>query len=56
MSIDGSGVITAVIGGTRGIDALVDGRNLVMTPTTDGVGAIVWDWSGSVGAAFIPKK
>ena len=56
MSTDAAGVITASIGGTNGIDALVDGFTLIMTPSTDGVGAIQWSWSGTVGAAFIPRK
>ena len=53
MATSGAGVITATI---ANIDAIVNGLNLVMTPSTDGVGAIIWDWSGSVGVAFIPKK
>lgn len=53
MATDGAGVITATI---RNIDALVNTHTLIMTPSTDGVGAILWSWSGSAGAAFIPKK
>ena len=53
MATDGAGVITATI---ANIDAIVDGQTLIMTPSTDAVGAMLWTWSGSVGAAFIPRK
>jgi len=55
MALDGSGVITATI---ANIDALVDTYTLVLTPSTDGIGAMIWSWSGGagMGAAFIPRK
>ena len=48
-----AGVITAVVGN---VDGTVNGRNLVMTPTTDAQGAVTWTWSGSVPPAYIPKR
>ena len=55
MATTAAGAITATI---QNIDALVDAKTLTMTPSTDGVGAIIWSWSGSatMGAAFIPRK
>jgi type IV pilus assembly protein PilA len=47
------GTITFTV---TGIDALVNNLDLVMTPTTTNEGAIIWGWSGSVPAAYIPKK
>jgi type IV pilus assembly protein PilA len=47
------GVITFTI---TGIDALVNNLDLVMTPSTTTEGAIIWSWSGTVPAAYIPKK
>jgi type IV pilus assembly protein PilA len=51
-----TGVIDAEV--TR-IDATVDTRHLVMTPTSVGPdGSITWDWSGSANMppAYIPKR
>jgi type IV pilus assembly protein PilA len=50
-----SGVITAVV---TGIDATVNGYNLVMTPTSQSDGSITWNWASSNGMppAYIPKR
>jgi type IV pilus assembly protein PilA len=49
------GVITAAV--TR-IDATVDGRNLVMRPTSNADGSIEWSWntSNNMPPAYIPKR
>jgi type IV pilus assembly protein PilA len=55
--VDGNtGVITFGIQGTN--DASVDGTRLVLSPSTDSQGAILWTWGGSGGlpAAYIPKR
>jgi prepilin-type N-terminal cleavage/methylation domain-containing protein len=49
-----TGVITFTATGTG--ESLVDGRTIIMTPSTTGVGAIDWTYSGTVGAAYRPKK
>jgi type IV pilus assembly protein PilA len=52
-----NGVITATI--TR-IDATVDGKDLVMTPSSNDDGSIEWSWGTSTTAAmppaYIPKR
>jgi type IV pilus assembly protein PilA len=48
------GVITATI--TR-IDPTVNGKNLVMVPTSNSDGSIQWDWSSAdMPPAYIPKR
>jgi type IV pilus assembly protein PilA len=49
------GVITAVV---TGIDATVDGRNLVMSPSSNNDGSIYWTWTttGNMPPAYIPKR
>jgi hypothetical protein len=50
----GTGVITATI---QSIDAnTVDGSNLTLTPSEAADSSIRWEWSGSVPAAFIPRR
>ena len=54
MSVDQTdGFITATI---QGIDTVVDGMTLVLSPTGYTDGSIAWSWSGTVPAAYIPKK
>jgi len=50
-----AGIITAVV---TGIDATVDGKNLVMTPTSNADGSIIWNWgsTGNMPPAYIPKR
>ena len=48
-----SGVITGTI---TGIDGTVDTMNLVLTPTRNADGSIIWNWTGSVPPAYIPKR
>ena len=55
--VDGvSGVVTFRIQGTN--DSSVDGASLVLRPSTDSQGAILWTWNGSAGlpATYIPKR
>jgi hypothetical protein len=49
------GVITAVV---TNIDATVDGRNLVMSPSSNNDGSIYWNWTttGNMPPAYIPKR
>jgi type IV pilus assembly protein PilA len=49
------GVITAVV---DGIDATVTGKNLVMIPTSNTDGSIVWDWTttNNMPPAYIPRR
>jgi type IV pilus assembly protein PilA len=56
MTVDSTdGFITATI--ANGIDQnTVDGSNLVLTPSLNSDGSIQWQWSGSVPAAFIPRR
>jgi len=49
-----TGVITFGITGTG--ESTVDGQTYVLSPSTTASGAINWIWSGSVPAAYIPKK
>lgn len=51
---DANGVITAtIVAGT--IDASIDGTTLTMTPAVAG-GVITWDWGGTIGLAYRPKR
>jgi prepilin-type N-terminal cleavage/methylation domain-containing protein len=47
------GVITATI---NNIDSSVDGRTLVLRPSTDQNGAIYWRWEGTVPPVYYPKR
>jgi type IV pilus assembly protein PilA len=55
MTVDlNTGVITATI---QSIDPnTVDGSNLTLTPSEAADSSIQWQWSGSVPAAFIPRR
>lgn len=49
-----SGVITFTI---SRIDAAVNNSTLTMTPSTSATSrAVVWSWSGTAAAAYVPKK
>ena len=50
-----NGVITAVI---DTIDATVNGFNLVMTPTSNTDGSIIWNWSttNNMPPAYVPRR
>ena len=50
-----SGVITAVV---DNIDPAVNGSNLVMTPTSNTDGSIIWNWgtTNAMPAAYVPKR
>ena len=51
-----TGVITAVV---TNVDTLVNGSNLVMTPSSSSAdGSIRWDWGTTKGmpAAYVPKR
>jgi type IV pilus assembly protein PilA len=50
-----NGVITAVV---TTIDATVDGKNLVMTPSSNTDGSIFWQWgsTNNMPPAYIPKR
>jgi hypothetical protein len=50
-----AGTITAVI---DTIDATVNGKNLVMIPTSLSDGSIRWDWTTTNGMppAYVPKR
>jgi len=50
-----TGVITAVV---TGIDATVDGKNLVMTPSSNTDGSIFWNWgtTNNMPPAYVPKR
>jgi type IV pilus assembly protein PilA len=53
------GVVNGVITGTvTRIDATVDGKNLVMIPTSNADGSIIWDWTttSNMPPAYIPKR
>ena len=55
--VDGNtGVIIFGIQGTN--DASVDGSGLVLRPSTDSQGGIIWTWDGAGGLpmVYIPKK
>ena len=55
MTTDANGVITATL--LRNIGSPVDGCDLSLTPTTDAnTQGIVWNWSGSIPAQYLPKK
>ena len=50
-----TGVITAVV---TNIDATVNNSNLVMSPTSQTDGSIIWNWgtSNSMPAAYVPRR
>jgi type IV pilus assembly protein PilA len=50
-----NGTITAVI---DTIDATVNGKNLVMSPTSNTDGSIVWNWTSTnnMPPAYVPKR
>jgi type IV pilus assembly protein PilA len=50
-----TGIITAVV---TGIDPTVNGSNLVMTPTSNTDGSIIWSWGTTnlMPAAYVPKR
>lgn len=50
-----AGVITAVV---TNIDATVNGFNLVMTPTSNTDGSIMWNWTttNNMPPAYVPKR
>ncbi len=50
-----AGVISAEV---TGIDASVDARFLIMTPTSNTDGSIIWNWSGTatMPPAYVPKR
>jgi prepilin-type N-terminal cleavage/methylation domain-containing protein len=49
-----TGVITFTATGTG--ETLVDSKTIIMTPTTNAVGAIEWNYTGTVADAYKPKK
>jgi type IV pilus assembly protein PilA len=53
-SVGANGVITFTVQGTG--EPTVDNQTLIMTPTTTAQGAINWVYSGSLSAAYMPKK
>ncbi len=50
-----NGTITAVV---DTIDATVNGKNLVMLPTSNADGSIVWNWTttNNMPPAYVPKR
>jgi len=50
-----NGVITAEV---TGIDASVDARTLIMTPSSQTDGSVTWTWSGgaTMPPAYIPRR
>jgi type IV pilus assembly protein PilA len=53
-SIAAGGVITLTATGTG--ESTVDNSTIIMTPHTDGLGAVIWAYSGSMPAAYMPKR
>jgi type IV pilus assembly protein PilA len=53
VNISTAGVITFT---ATKIDTLVNGKTLIMSPTTSSEGAIIWTWSGDMPPVYIPKK
>ena len=51
----GSGVITAVIASGQ-VDSTVNNSSLILTPTRNPDGSIIWNWSGNLPPAYIPKR
>ena len=48
------GIITATI---QNIDAVINGSQLVLTPSSAADGSIIWSWSsGDMPAAYMPKR
>ena len=51
-----NGVISATISAGT-IDSTVDGKHLVMVPTSNADGSIIWNWSSAdMPPAYIPKR
>jgi hypothetical protein len=51
-----NGVITATISAGT-IDSTVDNKHLVMQPTSNSDGSIIWNWSSAdMPPAYIPKR
>jgi type IV pilus assembly protein PilA len=48
-----TGAIQATV---TGVDPSVDGETLTLAPSIAADNSIRWDWSGTVNAAFIPKR
>jgi type IV pilus assembly protein PilA len=54
MTVSNAGVITATIANVGGG---CDGQTIILTPTTDTTtSGIIWTWSGSIPAPYLPKK
>ena len=49
----GTGAIQATV---TGVDSSVDGQTLTLAPSIAADNSLRWDWSGTVNAAFIPKR
>jgi type IV pilus assembly protein PilA len=48
------GTITAMV---TGIDATVDGKSLIMLPSSTADGSIIWNWtSNDMPPAYVPKR
>ena len=55
MTVSATGVIT--VDPIKNVGNPVNGTNLILTPDTTGVGGgIIWSWSGSIPAQYMPKK
>jgi hypothetical protein len=50
----GDGKITFTATNTG--ESLVDGKTIIMSPTTTDQGAVNWVYSGTVASAYLPKK
>jgi type IV pilus assembly protein PilA len=56
ISVDsGTGVITATIAAGQ-VDSTVDNSSLILTPTRNADGSILWSWSGNLPPAYVPKR
>jgi type IV pilus assembly protein PilA len=53
MSVD-AGVITATV--ATNLDPVVDGKTIILRPTTDQYGVIYWAWTGTVPPVYLPKR
>jgi type IV pilus assembly protein PilA len=53
---DGPTSIFATMQAISASNPTIDGKNIVLVGSTDAGGALTWSWSGSVDAAFIPKR
>jgi len=55
ISTTATGVIT--VNPIKNVGNPVNGTNLILTPDTTGEGGgIIWSWSGSIPAQYMPKK